>query len=322
MPFVNNSPITPYPQPFPTVSGVTESLSVYLNTPARVQKAIMDFTVERFVMPHIFNRGPAATGGAVVYDQVTETFFFLDRDVQPIMPGSQFPVLAGGEQLPSVAAVRKLGGEVMLTYEAVRRDNRALVARQMRRLANTTVRYVDASAVAALNAAPIYTSTAAETWTTSGADPLYDIATAAELVYGPDLGYVPDTILLNPADHAVAVKNTTLRSSLPRENFNINASHMGPDYQPTGGRNDVPNPIFGGFINQLEGLVIYLTNRVPQGTMYVLAAGMVGSYSDEVPEYYKVIDEPREEAYYLHGARIMVPYVTDPLACVKVTGIG
>jgi hypothetical protein len=321
MPYTNNSPITPFPQVSPTISGVDVNMSVYLNTPARVQKAITDFTVQRFVMPHIFSRGPQATGGAVIYDQVLGTFFFLDRDAQPISPGSQFPILAGGEQLPSVAAVRKLGGEVLLTYEAVRRDNRNLLAREMMRLGNTVVRYVDAAAVAALNAAPILTSTAVETWTTSGADPLYDIATASELVYGPDLGYVPDTILMNPADHAVAVKNTTLRSSLPRENFGISASRLGPDHEPTGGGN-LPNPIFGGFINQLEGLTIYLTNRVPAGTIYVLAAGMVGSYSDEVPEYYKILDEPREETYYIHGARVMVPYVTDPLACVKVTGIG
>ncbi len=317
--WTNNSPVTPYPQGFPTISGVNVTMSVFLRTPARVQKAITDFTLERFVMDKIFSKGPAATGGAVIFDQVTQTFFFLDRDVQEVRPGSRFPVLAGGEQLPSVATVRKLGGEVMLTVEAVRRDNRDLLARELRRLGNNVVRYVDASAVAALNAAPIYTMTAAATWSTAGTDPLADIATAAEMIYGPDLGYVPDVLMMNPGNHAIAVKNTTLRAALPRENINMRAAGLGPDHEPTGG--GISNPIFGGFINELEGLTIYLTNRVPLGTAYILQSKMVGSYSDEVPEYYKPIYEPREETTYIHGARITVPYVTDPLACVKITGI-
>lgn len=320
MTWTENSPITPYPQPFPTTSGVLETVSVYLNNPLRLQKAIMDFTVMRFVMPHIFTQAPAATGGAVVYDQILQAFFFLDRDVQSIMPGTQFPVLAGGEQLPSTAAVQKLGGEVKLSYEAVRRDNRALLARELRRLGNNVVRYVDAAAVAALNAAPIYTATAASGgWATGSNDPLADIASAAEKVYGPDLGYVPDVMMVNPLDHANLVKNSTLRSALPRENINMKTTGIGADHEPTGG--DIPNPIKGGFINVLEGLELYLTNRVPAGTVYILDSQNTGSYSDEIPEYYKVIDEPREEAYYIHGARIMVPFVTDPLACCKLTGV-
>ena len=318
MPFTNNSPITPYPQASPTISGIDVSMSVFLKTPARVQKAITDFTLERFVMPRIFAEGPAATGGAVVYDQVTQSFFFLDRDVQEIRPGGRFPILAGGEQLPSVAVVRKLGGEVMLTDEAVRRDNRDLLGREMRRLGNNVVRYVDAAAVSALNAAPIYTMTASGSWST--ADVLGDIATGAELIYGPDLGYVPDTMLLNPGNHAAMVKNTSLRSYLPRENIGVIASRLGADHEPTGGTK-VANPIFGGFINMLEGLTLFLTNRVPLGTSYLLQAGQVGSYSEEIPEYYRPIYEAREETTYIHGARITVPYVTDPLACCKITGI-
>jgi hypothetical protein len=317
--WVNNSPITPYPQPAPTISGVSVTMSVFLRNPARVQKAITDFTLMRFVADRILAQGPAATGGAVVYDQVTQAFFFLDRDVQEVRPGSRFPILAGGEQLPSVATVRKLGGEVMLTDEAVRRDNRDLLGREIRRLGNNVVRNVDGTVVAALNAAPIYTMTAAATWSTGGSDPLADIATAAELIYGPDLGYVPDVLMMNPGNHAIAVKNTTLRSALPRENIGMQASRMGPDHEPTG--NGIANPIFGGFINELEGLTIYLTNRVPLGTAYILQSKMVGSISDEVPEYYKTLYEPREETTYIHGARIAVPYITDPLACCKITGI-
>jgi hypothetical protein len=307
MPFTNNSPITPFPQGAPTISGVNVTMSVFLNNPAYVQRAITDFTVERFVMPKIFAPGPPATGGAVIFDQVTGTFFFLDRDVQEVRPGSTFPILAGGEQLPSVATVRKLGGEVELTYEAVRRDNRPLLRNEILRLANTVVRYVDATAVAALNAAPILTMTAATPWATGGSDPLSDIATASELVYGPDLGYNPDIILINPLNHATAIKNATLRLDLPRENLQADGK--------------TASPIFGGRINMLQGLDFYLTNRVPVGTMYVLESQRIGSYSDEIPEYYKVLDEPRVESYFLHGARVVVPYVTDPLACVKVTGI-
>jgi hypothetical protein len=303
VPFTNNSPVTPYPQVAPTISGINVTASVYLNTPARVQRAITDFTVERFIMDKIFSQGPQATGGAVVYDQILGTFFFLDRDIQEIRPGSRFPILAGGEQLPSVAAVRKLGGEVMLTDEAIRRDSRNLMAREMMRLGNNVVRSVDAAAVAALNAAPILTATVGTNWSTAGSDPLGDLARVSELIYGPDLGYMPDTVLMNPLTHANLIENTTLRLNLPREDTSTK------------------NPIFGGSISGLLNLDFYKTNRVPVGTIYVLQSKMVGSYSEEIPEYYKPIYEAREETWYIHGARITVPYVTDPLSCVKVTGV-
>lgn len=295
--------ITPFPQPNPTISGANLTLSVFLNTPARVQRAITDFTQQRFLMDRIFSQGPTATGGAVIYDQVTGTFFYLDRDVQEIRPGSEFPILNGGEQLPSVAVVRKLGGEVELTDEAIRRDNRALLSREMTRLGNNIVRYVDAAAIAALNAAPILTLTASGAWATNATDIIADIATGAEMIYGPDLGYTPDTLIVNPVNHMGMIKNTTLRGSLPRE-----------DTTPR-------NPIFGGRINMLEGIDIFLTNRTPSGTAYLLQAKQAGSYSEEIPTYAKVIRDERKETNYIHGARVTVPYVTDPLCVVKITGI-
>jgi hypothetical protein len=295
--------ITPYPQPDPTVSGANLTVSVFLNTPARVQRAITDFALNRFILDKIFRQGPTATGGAVVYDQVTGSFFFLDRDVQEIRPGSNFPILSGGEQLPQVAVVKKLGGEVKLTYEAVRRDNRALLSREMTRLGNNIVRYVDGAAIAALNAAPILTMAVGAAWSIASTDILADIATAAELVYGPDLGYQADTLIVNPIKHMHMVKNTTLRTALPREDTTTR------------------NPIFGGRINMLEGIDVYTTNRVPAGTGYLLQSGQAGDYSEEIPTYARPIDEPREESWYIHGARIVVPYVTDPLCVVKMTGL-
>lgn len=295
--------ITPFPQANPTVSGANLTVSVFLNTPVRVQRAITDFTRQRFIMDKIFRQGPTATGGAVVYDVVTSLFFYLDRDIQEIRPGSEFPILNGAEQLPSVAVVRKLGGEVMLTDEAVRRDNRALLSREMTRLGNNIVRYVDAAAIAALNAASILTSTASGAWATNATDIISDLATAAELIYGPDFGYQPDTLIVNPVNHMGMVKNTTLRSALPRE-----------DTRPN-------NPIFGGYINMLEGIDILLTNRVPAGTAYLLQKMQAGNYSEEVPTYAKVIRDDRTETSYIHGARVTVPYVTDPLSVCKITGI-
>jgi hypothetical protein len=303
MPFTNGIAVGPFPQANPTISGQNLTLSVFLNSPARVFRAITDFTVERFIMDKIFTKGPTATGGAVAYDVVTGTFFFEDRDVQEIRPGSVFPILNGGEQLPSIAAVRKLGGEVMLTAEAIRRDNRPIVQQHMMRLANTIIRNVDATAVAALNAAGILTGSVGTAWNTTGSDPFADLVHFSELISGPDLGYVADTVLINPLTLAAMMSNTTLRLNLPRED--------------TSDR----NPLFGGNISGLVNLTFYKTNRVPAGTIYILQAGQIGQYSDEVPEYYNVYSEMNNETTFIHGARITVPYVTDPLACIKVTGV-
>lgn len=291
----------PYPQPSPTISGSNITVSTFLANPPRVQRAIENMTQQRFIADVIFGTGPQATGGAVVYDQVLDSgVLFTERDVQEIEPGSEFPIVSSGERNPLVAVARKYGGEVMLTDEAVRRDNRNLLNREMTKLRNTIVRKVDTVAIAALNAAPIQTLASAGDWGTTAGAPITDIGKAQNLVQVLDMGYEIDTAFIHPDQELDLVLDEKIRTALPRETSTV--------------------PIATGKLGRLMGVDFVVSNRVTSGTCWFVDRGMVGSISDEVPLYARPIPDARREVTFIHGARVPVPYVTDPKAVVKVTG--
>lgn len=291
----------PYPPPMPTVSGTNITVSAFLNNPTRVQRTVDDLTTQRFVADVIFADGPQVTGGAVIYDQVTSDDLYLTGgDVQTIAPGAEFPLLSSADKAPLVAAAQKYGAEVFLTDEEVRRDRRDVLRRELAKLRNNVVRKVDAVAIAALAAAPTLTGAASGDWTTAATDRIGDIAVGLNAINNTDLGYVADTVLLNPAQELDLLKSKDIRDALPRE------------------RDD--SLIRTGNMGRLMGADFIVSNRVPAGTVYFLQRKVVGSISDEVPLYARPIADERRERTYIHGGRVVVAYVTDPQAAYRMTG--
>jgi hypothetical protein len=299
---------TPYPPAPPTVSGNNITVDAFLNNPARVQRAINDLTLNRFLADRIFAEGPRATGGAVLYDQLTSGGdYFTSRDVQAIEPATEFPILNSGETMPLVAAVTKWGGSAVFSYEAVRRDRRDLLARELVRLRNTIIRKIDTVGMAALNAAPLHTQAAAAVWTTATNDLSIDIFTAVSTIDEQDMGYNATAAIIHPSDVLSIRKNTAIRSIMPREN------------RGAGGQPDLLSSAdLDGFLGIRRW---YVSNRQTAGTVHVLAERQIGGISDELPLYSRTVDEETKERYRVMSARIAVPYVTDPKAVVKITGV-
>ena len=292
---------TPYPQAAPTISGQNVTVSAFLRTPARVQRAIENLAALRFIADVIFGAGPAATGGSVIYDQVLgQDALFTERDVQEIEPGSEFPILNTGESTPLVAVARKWGGEVMITDEAVRRDARDRLAREMTRLRNTIVRKVDTVAMAVLRAAPHLALAATADWGTTPGAAITDLGRIAHAVSSLDMGYEVDTVFLNPAQELDLMLDEKIRTALPRESSTV--------------------PIATGKLGRLMGMDFIVSNRLNPGEVLGVDRGMPGGISDEVPLYARPIYDERRETTFIHGARVAVPYVTDPKAVVILTG--
>lgn len=297
---------TPYPQAPPTVNGADITVNAFLKSPPLVQRALTALTSQRFIADNIFAAGPQAVGGAVLFDKLMEGEFFTERDVQAIEPGSEFPILNSGEQTPNVAAVTKWGGAAVITYEAARRDRRDVLQRELTRLRNTIIRKVDtvavASLVASVTAGDTPTMAASADWGTAGTDIIGDVETGRSTVDQADMGYEVDAVLLNPAEALGIRKNTGIRAALPRE--------------------AMVNNLIGA--RDLSGLLRlptwYISNRVPAGTVWLLQSKTVGSISDELPLYTRVVDQPEKERYLIMAARITVPFITDPLAAIRITG--
>ena len=293
---------TTYPPAPPTVDGQGRIMvEQFLKTPTRVTRVIEDLTRERFLAERIFGKGDAQ-GGAVIYDQVTASELYTDRDVQAIDAGSEFPIVSSGESAPKVAAVTKWGGAAVLTYEAVRRDSRDTLNRELTKLRNTIVRKVDTVAIAALNAAPILTDTGTDWSDSTAGNPVLDLASARSQIDDQDMGYTADTVLINPAQYVDLISNTKVANSLPRDVV-------------------AANPIASGQLGNYMGFTWYVTNRVPAGTAYILSSMMAGSLRDELPLYSRPIDQPERERWLIQAARVTVPIVTDPKAVLKLTGL-
>lgn len=293
---------TTYPPAPPTVDGQGRiTVEQFLKTPTRVTRVIEDLTRERFLAERIFGKGDAQ-GGAVIYDQVTASELYTDRDVQAIDAGSEFPIVSSGESAPKVAAVTKWGGAAVLTYEAVRRDSRDTLNRELTKLRNTIVRKVDTVAIAALNAAPILTDTGTDWSDSMAGNPVLDLASARSQIDDQDMGYTADTVLINPAQYVDLISNTKVANSLPRDVV-------------------AANPIASGQLGNYMGFTWYVTNRVPAGTAYILSSMMAGSLRDELPLYSRPIDQPERERWLIQAARVTVPIVTDPKAVLKLTGL-
>lgn len=293
---------TTYPPAPPSIDGQGRiTVEQFLKNPSRVQRVITDLTNERFLAERIFGSGDAQ-GGAVIYDQVTASELYTDRDVQSIEAGSEFPIVSSGESAPKVAAVTKWGGAALLTYEAVRRDSRDTLNRELTKLRNTIVRKVDTVAIAALDAAPILTDVGTDWSDSVNGNPVLDLAAGRSAIDDQDMGYTADTILINPAQMVDLVGRKDVRDSLPREGV-------------------AANPIASGQLGNFMGFTWYVTNRVAAGTAYILASTMAGSLRDELPLYSRPIDQPERERWLVQAARVTVPVVTDPKAVLKLTGL-
>lgn len=295
---------SPYTQAPPTVAGTRITVDAFLNNSPMVQRALEQLSYNRFITDYIFRQGERTTSGSVVYQQLLENELFTERDVREIQELAEFPILNTGERGMSVATVGKWGGAVLFSDEKRRRDRRDLLGRDLRRLSNTVVRKMNRLGVAVLNAdTNIQTHSAAAVWSdVTNRKPFDDIAVAQSNVDDLDMGYVSDTVLINPINALELRLYAAASNQLPRE------SSPG-------------NPLLSRDLGNLLQLDWIKTNDVPEGTAYLLARQMIGSYHDELPFYSRVVPLPLREGTLLQAARITVPVVTDPLAICKITGL-
>jgi hypothetical protein len=84
-----------HPLGAPTVSGTEVTVDQYSQQPTRVTRLVNDLTLQRFLIDRLFTRGGAITGGAVLYDEITENDIYAIRDVELVEAGEEFPLRCG-----------------------------------------------------------------------------------------------------------------------------------------------------------------------------------------------------------------------------------
>jgi hypothetical protein len=294
-----DAPVT-HPLGPPTVTGSTITVDTMLQQPTRITRMIMDLTLQRFIADRVFSSGGGVTGGAVIYDEVQENELYTSRDVKEIAPGQEFPLITSERLTPKVATVRKWGGKTFITDEAKDRNDNVRFTNQLRQLSNTIVRKINAVAVDTLQkkiteksrtvigndwSAVITTGTSA---TTSRLMPAHDFGRAQQIADQEELGIVYDLWLLNPQEYL------SLSDAYQDRLTNVLDAH---------------------------NVSIYVSNRVPAGSAYVVASGQVGQMRIEQPlRTVTWREEETERTFVQSGVRPLM-FVYNPFAVLEFTGL-
>ena len=285
----------------PSLVDNTISVDLMLRQPSRVTRMIADLTLQKFISDAVFASAGGVTGGAVVYDQATTNELYLDRDVERVSPGAEFPIVTSERLAPKVAEVEKWGGKIFITDEARDRNDSAGFTNEVRKLSNTIVRKLNQRTIAELEASIAATgqSGSGQDWsdvTTAGTSassaqeyPAADFANQQLEADKDELGVVYDQWILNPQEMAnlAIIYGNSLNEVLA--SFNLK------------------RPI--------------VSNRVTAGTAYVVATQQVGEQKIEKPLSTETWREEKTERTWVQASVRPVCYVTNPYAVRKVTGL-
>lgn len=286
----------------PKIDPANANLEALIANPTRLERKLREINKDQFIVDYLFSQSPA-NGGAVIFDR-TDQDLYLDREAQAIDDGAEFPKLTSEDVKSELAMVKRYGGEVDLTFKAVQRNDTAAYRRKVGQLANTVLRKSNLIAVAALNRDEAIPNLAVSTqWTSTSADPLINLAQAQSMIDDSDMGYVSDTVLINPQDSLTLRTRKDIRDALPRENVDL-------------------NPVLTRDLAGLLDMQYIKSKFVPKGTVWVTSKQNIGTFADEDGGVKAdTYEEKNRHVHVLQAWRTFVPVVTDPLAAVKITGV-
>jgi hypothetical protein len=291
----------------PTVSGTKISVDTMLKQYTRITRMVMDMTRQRFVADRIFATAGGVTAGAVVFDSVEANDNYTDRDVERVSPGAEFPIVTSSRRAPGVAEVEKWGGKGWISDEARDRNDAVLFTNQIRQLSNTIVRKLNSRAIQVLEAmftaypsrVVVSKSQGAGGWdavtpygatpTAPGAWPAADFAFAQEISETDEMGINFDLWILNPSNYT-----------------DLLLLYGGDGIQE--------------LLSTLN-LDIYVTNRVPLNTAYVVASGQVGQMRVEQPLTTETWREPNRQRTWVQSSVRPLMFVDNRFAALKFTNL-
>lgn len=288
----------------PVVDGNEITVDMMLQQPTRITAFLMDLTLQRFIMDRLLSSAGGVTGGAVVYDMAVENELYLDRDVERVAPGGEFPLVTSPRRAPRVAEVEKFGGKYFITREARDRNDQTVFQNENTRLGNTIVRKLNTIAVATVEAA-IADNGGASTFVGN------DWSAALPTGHG--------TSSSAPAD--------TPSADFARAQLIADQRELGIQYNIA-----LVSPVqlnelrlfYGSDLNQMlsdNGYdEIYASNRVTAGEVFHVAEGQLGEMRVEQPLQTETWEEPGTQRNWVQSSVRPVMYVTNPFAVIQSTG--
>lgn len=299
-----------YPPVAPTFSGDNETISRFLNSPTLVSRRVQDITANRFIADVLLTGRTDVSGGAITYD-VDEDLYTV-RPITAVSPGGEYDITTLTNGTPQVAKVTKWGQDTIVYDEAVKRQNFGAVDKGLGKLSNTLVKKVDSISLSLI--ASTVTATQAVTsgaWSVSGtAAILRDVMLAKSKVTALNKGYDPNVLVVDDTTWAYLASDVAVQTAR--------------------GREDASNAIYTGNFLSIAGLTILPTPNIPGGSgAWLIDTNALGGIADEdlgggyvgTNVQTKVMREDTVDGWRLRARRVCVPYVTEPGAGIKITGI-
>jgi len=304
-----------YPPGNISVSGSNLTASYFLSQPQFVSRRLRELADLRYVGSNLLRGRAAAQGGAVGYETAGESIF-ADSAPEIVAPGAEYTLTTTGAGTPAVAKVAKWGKDSIVTDEDVKRRNMDPVNRGLAKLANSAGLVVDQAVGAAIASAVTANAAASALWTSATPKILQDILKAQAAMQGLNLGYQPDTLLVDDTVWAFLASDTGLAQLMARESLN--------------------NPVYTGRFSGLAGLDVV---HVPAANMpggdgtsawlidsqslgFIATEDLGGGYqpAGDLVES-KVIRQDENDAWRLRARVNFAAAVTDPGAGYKLTGV-
>lgn len=276
-----------------------------LKEPTRITRYVTEKINQDLLSNKIYSSGPVS-GGIIMYNQITGKINLGETALRTavVAPGGEFPEIDQAQVTEQFTGVKKIGGRVTITDEAVKRNDTRFLNQELFRLANRMTTDLDADAVAAFDKAMAQPEVDAQVvesngWAkvnkTKAADKVPALSVEADLEALRlktdliDMGYSYSTLLLHPADAS------RLRLA------------VGIGNEQT-------------FMGQW-GYTIEVSKHVPEGEGWLLAPKQLGYMGVETPV------STETERDMLHQVTNTVTFatmgyaITDPYALVKITGL-
>lgn len=305
-----------YPPVQPTLSGDVLTISRFLNNPTLIARRLRTLAEQRFIADVLLTGRYTTDSGSVVYE--TSEGIYSDRAPKSVQPGSEYPLTPISTGTPSIAKTIKWGQDAEITDESVSRQLMNPVEKAFAKLVNQLVKTIDGVTMSAIASAVTQTTAATATWTTGTPNILRDIAKAKANILALNMGYDPDTVVVDDITYANMVSDPALALLLSRENGS--------------------QPIYSGTFPMIDGMrLLPSPNIVGAGTTgakaLVVDTKALGGMADENiggPGYVsaggvgvqaKTIREDKVDGWRIRTRRVTVPVIQEPAAAWFITGV-
>ena len=301
-----------YPPVAPAISGDVLTISRFLNSPTAVARRLRTLAENRFIADVLLSG--RIEGSSILYE-TDESIYTADAP-EIVAPGASYPRSLAPTGTAAVANPVKWGQEVPITDEEVGRFRGDAVERNLQKIVNYLVYTIDSTALAVISTGVTNSIAATANWNAVGANPILDLLRAKAIVRAQNKGYEPTVAAVDDFAFAYIVGNLNVLATMARES--------GSTVSMTG---DLP---------VLAGLTIMPTPNLPTaGTVIVADTNTLGAMGYEripSPEYQGDPANGIEtltrrnplgnDEWLVRGRRPVVPFLREPGAACKITGLG